>query len=130
MGHEDFKSNWEVNKRPKDYYAILDVAPGATEDEIKSAYRKRAKDTHPDIPKNQGKEEEFKDIGEAYEILGDPQKKREYDLKYKIELKVAAPTPKPEKPEPTFDVNYQYNKNALKIKKNTDGLGGKIDIKG
>src|SRR4051812_48117350 len=64
----------------KDYYATLGVAKTATEKEIKQAYRKMARKHHPDV--NQGDksaETRFKDISEAYEVLGDPEKRRKYD---------------------------------------------------
>ncbi len=65
----------------KDYYAALGVARNATEKEIKSAYRKLARQHHPDA--NQGdpkSEEKFKDITEAYEVLKDAEKRQRYDL--------------------------------------------------
>ncbi|MBA7629380.1 Chaperone protein DnaJ [subsurface metagenome] len=65
----------------KDYYQILGVPRGATDEEIKKAYRKLAMQYHPD--RNPGKEEwanqKFKEINEAYGALGDPQKRKEYD---------------------------------------------------
>jgi DnaJ-class molecular chaperone len=66
----------------KDYYAILGVPKSAAEKDIKSAYRKLARKWHPDAnPSNQREaEEKFKDIQEAYEVLGDPEKRRKYDV--------------------------------------------------
>lgn len=64
----------------KDYYAILGVARGASEADIKSAYRKLAKQYHPDKNKDNPKAaEKFKDINEAYEVLTDAEKKQVYD---------------------------------------------------
>src|ERR1700758_4404724 len=65
----------------KDYYAILGVPKNAAEKDIKSAYRKLARKWHPDAnPANQHEaEEKFKDIQEAYEVLGDSEKRRKYD---------------------------------------------------
>ena len=57
----------------KDYYEILGVKRGATESEIKSAYRKLARKYHPDVNKTKEAEAKFKDINEAYEVLGDKQ---------------------------------------------------------
>jgi len=66
----------------KNYYDILGVAKGAAEKDIKSAYRKLARKWHPDAnPQNQKQaEEKFKDITEAYEVLGDSEKRRKYDV--------------------------------------------------
>jgi len=65
----------------KDYYQILGAPKNATEDEIKKAYRKLAMQYHPD--RNQGKEqwanEKFKEINEAYGVLGNPDKRKQYD---------------------------------------------------
>lgn len=63
----------------RDYYEVLGVAKGASADEIKSAYRKLARKHHPDIDKSAGAAERFKEIGEAYQVLSDPQKKGAYD---------------------------------------------------
>lgn len=63
----------------KSYYEILGVDKNASEAEIKSAFRKLAKKYHPDINKEPGAEAKFKEIGEAYSVLSDPEKKRQYD---------------------------------------------------
>ena len=63
----------------KDYYEVLGVDKNASQDEIKSAFRKLAKKYHPDINKEEGAEAKFKEIGEAYAVLSDEQKRKQYD---------------------------------------------------
>lgn len=63
----------------KDYYQILGVDRNASENDIKKAYRNLAKKYHPDVNKNSDAETKFKEIQEAYEVLSDPSKKRQYD---------------------------------------------------
>lgn len=66
----------------EDLYDILGVSRGATEDEIRSAFRKAAKANHPDVnPNNAGASERFKKITAANDILSDPEKRRQYDSK-------------------------------------------------
>ena len=66
----------------KDYYAILGVPKSAPEKDVKSAYRKLARKWHPDANPDNARqaEEKFKDIQEAYEVLGDPDKRKKYDV--------------------------------------------------
>jgi DnaJ-class molecular chaperone len=64
----------------KDYYSTLGVAKTAAEKEIKQAYRKLARKFHPDVnPGDKSAETRFKEINEAYEVLGDPEKRKKYD---------------------------------------------------
>src|SRR5215510_11347477 len=64
----------------KDYYKTLGVAKTATEKEVKQAFRKLARKLHPDVnPGDKTAESRFKEVNEAYEVLGDPQKRKKYD---------------------------------------------------
>jgi curved DNA-binding protein len=63
----------------KDYYKILDVARGASEDEIKKAYRRLARKYHPDVSKEANAKEKFQEVSEAYETLRDKEKRAAYD---------------------------------------------------
>ena len=65
--------------RAADYYKTLGVDKKASQDEIKKAYRKLARQYHPDTNKEAGAEERFKEISEAYDVLGDPEKRKKYD---------------------------------------------------
>lgn len=66
----------------KDYYAVLNVKKGATEDELRKAYRKLALKWHPDKNPNDpdGAQKKFQEIGEAYEVLSDKKKREIYDM--------------------------------------------------
>lgn len=63
----------------QDYYEALGVPRDATQQQIQSAYRKLARTYHPDVNTSPGAEERFKRVGEAFEVLGDPEKRRKYD---------------------------------------------------
>ncbi|HSM30649.1 MAG TPA: DnaJ C-terminal domain-containing protein [Woeseiaceae bacterium] len=65
--------------RYKDYYAVMGVERDASQDEIKRAYRKLARKYHPDVSKEADAEARFKELGEAYEVLKDPEKRAAYD---------------------------------------------------
>jgi curved DNA-binding protein len=72
----------------KDYYQMLGVDRNASEDDIKRAYRKLALKYHPDHhPDDSESEERFKEIGEAYAVLGDPEKRKEYDYSGHVRFK-------------------------------------------
>jgi molecular chaperone DnaJ len=63
----------------RDYYEILGVGRNASNDEIKASFRKLARQHHPDVNKEDGAEEKFKEINEAYGVLSDPEKRARYD---------------------------------------------------
>jgi curved DNA-binding protein len=63
----------------KDYYEVMDVARDATQDEVKRSYRKLSRKYHPDVSSEEHAEERFKDVGEAYAVLKDPEKRAAYD---------------------------------------------------
>jgi curved DNA-binding protein CbpA len=79
--------------RLKDHYAILGVPRNATPEEIKEAYRRLAKEYHPDKNPSPEAEERFKLINEAYQVLSDPAKRAEYDALYDaMTSRASAPT--------------------------------------
>jgi molecular chaperone DnaJ len=74
--HEGMRTDWAN----KDFYAQLGVGTSATPEEIKKAYRKLARANHPDSnPGDSAKHEKFKEVAEAYDVIGDPEKRKKYD---------------------------------------------------
>ena len=63
----------------RDFYEVLGISKSATEQEIKKAYRQLAKKYHPDVNKEDGAEDKFKEVQEAYEVLSDSSKRSNYD---------------------------------------------------
>ena len=64
----------------KDFYKILEIDRKASDKEIKKAFREKAKHLHPDKNKSPNAEAQFRELAEAYEVLSDPQKRKEYDV--------------------------------------------------
>lgn len=87
----------------KDYYQTLGVARDASADDIKHAYRRLARKYHPDLNKEAGAEERFKEVGEAYEVLGDAEKRAAYDDVGRRWQ------PGAEQPPPGWDSGYEFS---------------------
>jgi curved DNA-binding protein len=88
----------------KDYYQTLDLKKDASQDEIKRAYRKLARKLHPDVNKSHDAEEKFKEIGEAYEVLQDPEKRAAYD-KFGSDWQAGQDF----KPPPNWDAGFEFS---------------------
>jgi len=88
----------------KDYYDIMGLNRDATQDEIKRAYRKLARRYHPDVSTEADAEARFKDVGEAYEVLKDPEKRAAYD-----QLGNRWQAGQEFKPPPGWDAGFEYS---------------------
>lgn len=89
------KDVWARGVEFKDYYEIMGIDENATPDDIKKAYKRLARKFHPDVSKEKNAEQRFKDLGEAYEVLKDPDKRREYDNLRKYGTRGGEFTPPP-----------------------------------
>ena len=88
----------------KDYYKIIGVNRDAKSDEIKRAYRKLARKYHPDVSKEKDAEAKFKEVGEAYEVLKDPEKRAAYD-----QLGSSWQAGQDFHPPPNWDAGFEFN---------------------
>lgn len=88
----------------KDYYEIMEVARDATQDEIKRSYRKLARKYHPDVSKEADAEARFKELGEAYEVLKDVEKRAAYD-----QLGASYKGGQEFRPPPDWDAGFEFS---------------------
>ncbi len=88
----------------KDYYQVMGVARDATEAQIKQAYRKLARKYHPDVSKEKDAEARFKDVGEAYEVLKNPEKRAAYD-----QLGRNHPAGEDFRPPPDWNTDFEFS---------------------
>ena len=88
----------------KDYYEIIGVTKDASQTDIKRAYKKLARKYHPDVSKETNAEDRFKELGEAYEVLKDPEKRTAYD-----QLGENWKAGQDFNPPPNWDAGFEFN---------------------
>ncbi|MFD1122977.1 DnaJ C-terminal domain-containing protein [Methylophilus flavus] len=98
----------------KDYYEVLNVAKSATDVEVKAAYRKLARKYHPDVSKDPNAEDKFKELGEAYAVLKDPEKRAAYD-----QVGTGSKHGQEFTPPPNWDAGFEFSGNGFGNNSNT-----------
>ncbi|MDH3692891.1 MAG: DnaJ domain-containing protein [Gammaproteobacteria bacterium] len=103
----------------RDYYGVMGVARDATQGDIKRAYRKLARKYHPDVNKESDAEERFKEVGEAYEVLKDPEKRAAYD-----QLGANWKAGQDFRPPPGWDEGFEFSGSGTQGKAGRGYAGG------
>ncbi len=103
----------------RDYYEVMGVARDATQDDVKRAYRKLARKYHPDVSKESDAEELFKEVGEAYEVLKDPEKRAAYD-----QLGENHKAGQEFRPPPGWDEGFEFSGAGSNAGRGYTGSGG------
>ena len=103
----------------KDYYKVMDVARDASADDIKRSYRKLSRKFHPDVSKEKNAEARFKELGEAYEVLKDPEKRAAYD-----QLGANWKAGQDFRPPPGWDAGAEHAGRGAQWQFNGDEAGG------
>jgi len=111
----------------KDYYATLGVARDASQDQIKNAYRKLARKYHPDVSKEADAEARFKEIGEANEVLKDPDKRAAYDQADQQWARQRASGSQDFQPPPGWDAGFEFRGRGDEGSFNAEDLFGGAD---
>lgn len=104
----------------KDYYKTLEIEKDAPQDEIKRSFRKLARKYHPDLNKDPEAESRFKEVNEAYEVLGDVEKRAAYD-----QLGTQYKAGQTFRPEPGWDAGFEFSENESDLRK---GAGAYSDF--
>lgn len=95
-----------------DYYEILQVSPNAEQSVIEAAYRRLAREYHPDVNKNLDASERMRCLNEAFEVLGNPEKRAEYDRRRKTQTGGVRPQPPPASPPQQNSTKYSLRRLA------------------